>query len=639
MYLAWVFLGAWFFASGAGLATTTVQVTTDPATVSCDRDGNCTTVASEVAHLNVTGLKGAPSGRRNASEETKSTERDGDSDVCTCNLQRRYCDVNCCCDRDCDGVDKRALFGYCDVDGRHFYDDRYCDYVRHVYVNNTPYEWWVHQAGLFCVVKSNAPKSYVVQRHEPIRTVDDFEGYGLRNVWNVTEWRSRGGFRPDRKMTYGDPIWLLTVDGRIEKLALPKRFLTSSCAYDEDVGYLKPAKSSCELAQSKRPSLLAYFADRKVIIRPHLFNATDNSTNSYATCPGNVCRAIDVAVCAADNFDSCTRMATPPAPCSRGDPKSDVARTCGNATVERIRYVVRHNGSDGIDSVRADLIPLDHVPRRFVQHFSVVFYWTGRTANYSTARSGNPGYVPGRAVLAAVRDGSSIRRNSTAFADNFLTLPGVVRGRCAAHSSIDFGYDGVVKCALRVNVTRDDAAACRRVQVAILNAWSASNGTSRVVGLFGNADASRPTDWTDVLDVENASVALNRTGRDAATSGDATLTCRRLATSLFVDVVYARVDFERLKEQNKILGVTRRFLFENLTFGVGVETDVELRGAASFHDVTAPKRRRFVEPPRLDIRLPYDFFYPFVRIGNVAEARVASAHSVLVCYVLALLIN
>lgn len=80
-------------------------------------------------------------------------------------LQADYCDLNCCCDLDCNDENK-MVFTYCMEESNFIRDTRFCEYVDYIYKNNTLYEWDVNQNGLFCIVKYNLPKIYTIQKQQ-----------------------------------------------------------------------------------------------------------------------------------------------------------------------------------------------------------------------------------------------------------------------------------------------------------------------------------------------------------------------------------------------------------------------------------------------------------------------------------------
>lgn len=133
------------------------------------------------------------------------------------NFQRNYCDINCCCDKDCTANDK-SLFKFCEVEKNIYFDSRYCDYVKHIYINNTQYEWEVNQNGLFCIVKSNLPASYLVQKKNPLKDANEAKFLATgRYSWMNDILATENG---TKEFAYGKPIWILNSDNTLKKIGI-----------------------------------------------------------------------------------------------------------------------------------------------------------------------------------------------------------------------------------------------------------------------------------------------------------------------------------------------------------------------------------------------------------------------------------
>nr|CAH7746750.1 unnamed protein product [Callosobruchus chinensis] len=183
------------------------------------------------------------------------------NELCVCDLELNTCDINCCCDQDCSPSDK-SVFSHCETE-THTYDTRYCSYVKQMYVNNTPFEWHVNQNGLFCVLKSNFPASYVVQREEPLLTFDAAEKEKLGKFsWAKQEEMPYIKFNASENFVHGKAVWIVTAKG-IDKLEVKnlqnKHSLCVQTKIDRENRYL---------------NLKSYFEGIYVIAAPKLVNLT-----------------------------------------------------------------------------------------------------------------------------------------------------------------------------------------------------------------------------------------------------------------------------------------------------------------------------------------------------------------------------
>ncbi|KAG5860641.1 hypothetical protein JTB14_001695 [Gonioctena quinquepunctata] len=199
--------------------------------------------------------------------------------LCTCDLQLNFCDINCCCDEECSSNDK-LVFHHCETEERH-YDTRYCEYMKYIYINNTPFEWQVNQNGLFCIIKSNLPPSYTIQRKHPLKTFDAAKSE-KQNKFTWPNYDSGGSgqisvFNESEKFLYGNHVWLVRRNG-ISKFQLPNKFITNRCIIDEDVFNMKNMENVCAQTDISEDNpylnMKTFFEDMYVIAAPSLVNVS-----------------------------------------------------------------------------------------------------------------------------------------------------------------------------------------------------------------------------------------------------------------------------------------------------------------------------------------------------------------------------
>lgn len=297
----------------------------------------------------------------------------------------------------------------------------------------------------------------------------------------------------------------------------------------------------------------------------------------------------------------------------------------------------------------------------FVQEFEVQFLWIDKKKNYSEELSGNPGYIDGKPILMGtlrnLGNNSNplwrIHRDPENFKANFLTIPESKYGTCMnsndTYLTVEFGFNFLLKCRwlrhheiekkplesalkdasikITVNNTKkviktiqanivNASFACRNIQKSLLNFWGYEE--SQKIGMFGNAKENFIEEWISILSKERKEQLLNKTvGHLFLKEG--ILKCSNLINMLKIGVFYARVDIESLYNQNKILGITYEFVSSNYTMiykNFSVYHGSSLKTTVVFFDITSKKQKKIVDPPGLDIKLPYDFFYPFVKVDN-----------------------
>ncbi|XP_028132794.2 tectonic-3 [Diabrotica virgifera virgifera] len=605
----------------------------------CEDNSTYCDNSTEVPFSNFTTIS---SKNETVKKEIASAGQSVHGDFCTCDLQENFCDINCCCDKDC-SLENKEVFQYCLSEPR-FYDTRYCDYMKYIYINNTPVKWHINQNGLFCIIKSNHPPSYIIQRKHPIRTFVETRTEKVNKFsWRKELINENDIFNSSKKILYGSSMWLVNRRG-IHKFGLLNSFITNRCLIKEAVFYLKNLDTKCSqneiFEDNPYINLKYYFQNVYLITNPMLVNLTKWKQKVFENCPRNVCISIVPKIC--ENYlTNCEDI--------KNDTKILTVRcnvslitkmnTCYNV-VKKLRYNIFHNGTKG--AVHVELLAvLNNITHEFGgessefdQEFSVRFFWTNSTGDVKDL-SGNPGYLINKPIftgkLLTIKNGSDtllkIKRNLTDAKESFLTIPDNIDGNCVLNETlftrIEFGYNLITKCKYRsisfstrkgVNGTE----MCRALQRSVLEMWNFNN---TMIGFFGNADENNLDDWIKALYKKDLDSLLNSTlGYFSSKMGY--LSCLNLVSDLEIDIFHSRIDINDLLDQEKILAVTfsfggftnRTLIFNKNTSSVNYETS--LKTTVTFYDLTTQKRKKAVDPPSLEIKLPYDFFYPFVRINN-----------------------
>lgn len=321
----------------------------------------------------------------------------------------------------------------------------------------------------------------------------------------------------------------------------------------------------------------------------------------------------------------------------------------------KVKYNIYHNGTKGIKKVEVLLVQknisytFESEGFQFMQEYEVAFYWQNYTLNYTSLLSGNPGYqidkliltgnfativnishIPGT-NLTKTETKHEIWRNGSSITDSFLVLPENVNGYCNLsndhYTSVEFGYNLILKCKMYKMYTLNTRNAtsvsvlCRNIQESIFEHWSihSSRNLSKMVGSFGNANSNDLNDWIKILFNREPRDILNKSSGYLGYKNES-IVCQNITNSLSVDVFYARIDTKVYQNQNRIVGTTFNFnsggTHKCVLNGKTVSCEVDLRMSVTFFDITKPKIRKFVDPPTFKIRLPYDFFYPFIKLDN-----------------------
>ncbi|XP_074229960.1 tectonic-3 isoform X4 [Camelus bactrianus] len=222
-------------------------------------------------------------------------------------------------------------------------------------------------------------------------------------------------------------------------------------------------------------------------------------------------------------------------------------------------------------------------------------------------RSGNPGYIVGKPLLALTGD----KRHS------MTLLQSQGDGTCSVkRHEVQFGVNAISGCKLRLK--RVD---CSHLQQEI---YHTLHGRPRPehVAIFGNADPAQKGAWTRILS-RNCSVSAMR-----CTS------CCVVPVSLEIQILWAYIGLQS-NPQAHVSGA--RFLYQCQPIqDTQHETEVSLTTVVTFVDITQkpePPRGQ----PRMDWKLPFDFFFPFkVAFSRGADSQKGSVSPILILCLLLL---
>ncbi|XP_074229961.1 tectonic-3 isoform X5 [Camelus bactrianus] len=285
--------------------------------------------------------------------------------------------------------------------------------------------------------------------------------------------------------------------------------------------------------------------------------------------------------------------------------------TCQNV-VSQVIYEIETNGTFGIQKVSVSFgqTNLTVKPGTSLQQHFIIRY---RASQQSAAafvtgpRSGNPGYIVGKPLLALTGD----KRHS------MTLLQSQGDGTCSVkRHEVQFGVNAISGCKLRLK--RVD---CSHLQQEI---YHTLHGRPRPehVAIFGNADPAQKGAWTRILS-RNCSVSAMR-----CTS------CCVVPVSLEIQILWAYIGLQS-NPQAHVSGA--RFLYQCQPIqDTQHETEVSLTTVVTFVDITQkpePPRGQ----PRMDWKLPFDFFFPFkVAFSRGADSQKGSVSPILILCLLLL---
>uniref|UniRef100_A0A4X1UIB7 Tectonic family member 3 n=1 Tax=Sus scrofa TaxID=9823 RepID=A0A4X1UIB7_PIG len=239
------------------------------------------------------------------------------------------------------------------------------------------------------------------------------------------------------------------------------------------------------------------------------------------------------------------------------------------------------------------------VPRGVSDLQNTKAFQQNTAAALSGPRSGNPGYIVGKPLLAL---SGGIKHSMT-------LLQSQGDGTCSVkRHEVQFGVNAISGCKLRL-----ERVDCSRLQQKI---YQTLDGGPRPehVAIFGNADPAQKEEWTRIL------------SRNCNVSARHCTSCCVIPVSLEIQILWAYIGLQSNPQAHVL---RTRFLYQCQSMQDSQqETEVSLTTVVTFVDVTQkpePPRGQ----PRVDWKLPFDFFFPFKVTFSRVDSQKGSVSPIL----------
>lgn len=366
----------------------------------------------------------------------------------------------------------------------------------------------------------------------------------------------------------------------------------------------------------------------------------------FQSCPSNICLPITPFVCegSVTNIDECAEVDTVENPSLDND-----TIRCTNV-VQTVKYVVHHNGSEGILKMEAffwltNITLTDDV---LTQDFEILFTWFGKQRK-PFRRSGRPGYIFGKPIMAGKKVfQASVQeqepdREAIMLSDDPLFWLTIARplsdGSCglvheyASRSVVAFGENQRTSCVMYLHSSDfNNMTSCislqRRIFRTMLGNFAENITEFQLLNLyvatFGDSTVEDTGGWVQVL-FEN----IPQTESFLDRSSDI-LKCRNVITVFHISILYSYTG-SVLNPQAKIVATSFRFgtphdlSYKSLLQGCEQNQELprkqlQIISSVSFYDVSSKPELYFAKPPVYEVKLPFDFFYPF--LSNTQSTNV-----------------
>ncbi|RWS04610.1 tectonic-1-like protein [Dinothrombium tinctorium] len=536
---------------------------------------------------------------------------------CTCNLNANKCDINCCCDMECT-KSHRQLFTHC-IPTFAQKSSEQCYSKNIMYSHNTEFIVEQSSSGLLCVVWDNVREKKVFRDQQVVKKKND-----RKDVFSdeYDKWMTFKSV--DEKLEFyptthiNDPIWRVVPStskhDHEELWQLPWTTFHPDhlCNSLKTIHFLHDFESSClrDISQLKTVCKENSFLDTThyfknlFIDNKHFAREKQAFSENETTSETNISEK-KKPKCVA-SFE-CIEISVE----NETFPELTFENNRCSNVVQDVEYTVEYNASVGIIKiiVKFEFMHVHETQKYFRQHFSVKFIEGNRTL----PRSGNPGYIFGKPVLALSLNSSKVDEFQIS---QFSKSIGFCTEHDADKRTVFFGLNLISGCTYAIVAPKEERAnTCQAIQNEIMKIIKIDDKID-AIGIYGNSNASEKSDWLPILVDDEG---INPHNIPIATRHK----CPVLITGLSISIFYAFVG-DVNQPQAKIISVIKKY---TKTLRVPFRNDhiysnrsIQLSISVYFHDITSSIETIAAPTPLFKIELPHDFFYPFF-VNNTGENK------------------
>ncbi|XP_009907908.2 tectonic-1 [Dryobates pubescens] len=510
--------------------------------------------------------------------------------LCVCDLLVAQCDTNCCCDPDCSAAEF-SLFTTCSVPvvtG----DSRLCSQKAAVYsldVEANPPEMrfkLIDQVNpsVFCIHAANYKQALSFSSPE-MPTSENFDQllkqFGSAafsaepDSWDVnTDAQNPSDANETYRYEYGVPVQ--TVDAF---LRLPSPVVSSWCSDANPAGFLVNQVTKCTRSVSvencgdiQAVSMLFYI-NSSILAVPKSSQMVNITVQSITVQSPNGTQTLL-------NGNDVLRL------------PEIVEELCINIVLGVSYHITYTDAGEIIEAAAAFVLGAINKEALSIQQSFAISFAQANTE--PVPLSGNPGYVIGLPVRAGYRpQGSGIIQNTNKLSQLTL-LQSTSSQDClaaqGARTPVLFGYNMVSGCTLRITA----AMKCQPLAQTLLDLLKGQSFPEYVAS-FGNSQAQDVLDW----------VPITRLRLSEQSS------CQ-IPVSLEIEVKWTKYG-SLVNPQARIVNVTAKITTTTLKqLPSGRERTIPVMSSVVFTDVSSPAVPGYKAWPTINVKLPFDFFFPFV---------------------------
>ncbi|NXY79009.1 TECT1 protein, partial [Glareola pratincola] len=514
--------------------------------------------------------------------------------LCVCDLLVAQCDVNCCCDPDCSAADF-SLFTTCSVPivtG----DNRLCSQKAAVYsldVEANPPERIFKltdqvNPSVFCIHATNYKQALSFSSPQ-MPTSENFdqllEEFGSATFsaepdsWNMnTDAQNPSDANETRRYEYGVPIQ--TADAF---LRLPSPVISSWCSDANPAGFLVNQATKCTRSVSvgncgniQAVSMLFYIDSSILAVNITVQSVVVQSLNGMRT----LLNGSDVLRLPMILDELCINI------------------------VLGVSYHITYTDTGEIIEAAASFVlgAINKEALSIQQSFEISFT---QVNTKPAPRSGNPGYVVGLPVRAGFRPQGypfpvEILFNTNKYGQ-LTILQSTSSQDCltaqGARTPVLFGYNMVSGCKLRITA----AMKCQPLTQTLLDLLKGQTFPEYVAS-FGNSQAQDVLDWVPITHLQASEQRIYNTFQSSC----------QIPVSLEIEVKWTKYG-SLVNPQARIVDVTATITTTTLKqLPSGRERTIPVTSSVVFTDISSPAEPGYKAWPTINVKLPFDFFFPFV---------------------------
>ncbi|NWU75355.1 TECT1 protein, partial [Onychorhynchus coronatus] len=523
--------------------------------------------------------------------------------LCVCDLLVAQCDVNCCCDPDC-SPEEFSLFTACSVPvvtG----DSHLCRQKAAVYsldVEANPPErifQLIDQVNpsIFCIHATNYKQALHLRSPE-MPTPENFDdllnefGSVAFNAepesWNVdTDASDPPDANETQRYEYGVPVQ--TEDAF---LRLPSPVVSSWCSDANPAGFLVNQATKCirsvsvEKCESIQALNMLFYINSSILAFVFQVNISVQS----------------IVVQSLDGMRTLLKGA-------------DVLRLpmildelCLNVVLGVSYHITYTDTGEIIEAAAAFVLgAITKEALSIQQSFQISFT---QVDTKPVPLSGNPGYVVGLPVRAGFSPQGYPFPAEFLFAALALStnkhsqlsiLQSTPTQDClaaqGARAPVLFGYNMISGCKLRITA----AMRCQPLAQTLLDVLKGQSFPEYVAS-FGNSQAQDVLDWVPITHLHISEQRISNALQSSC----------QIPVSFGIEVKWTKYG-SLVNPQARIVNVTATLTTTTLKqLPSGRERTIPITSSVVFTDISSPAEPGYKAWPTINIRLPFDFFYPFV---------------------------